>query len=118
MKLSAIILAAGKGTRMRSTLPKVLHKVCGAPLIHYAVQAVEELDVDKPVVVIGHGAEQVEAFLKDRVVFAVQQEQLGTGHAVQSARQSVDERADLSWLPAGICPCLPAGHWICWSTCK
>ena len=106
MKLSAIILAAGKGTRMQSALPKVLHKVCGVPLIHYAVQAVEELNVDKPVVVIGHGAEQVEAFLKDRVAFAVQQEQLGTGHAVLSARQAVDDRADLVLVTSGDMPLL------------
>ena len=106
MKLSAIILAAGKGTRMQSALPKVLHKVCGVPLIHYAVQAVEELKVDKPVVVIGHGAGQVEAFLKDRVAFAVQKEQMGTGHAVLSARQAVDDRADLILVTSGDMPLL------------
>lgn len=106
MKLSAIILAAGKGTRMRSKLPKVLHNVCGVPLIHYAVQAVEQMDVDKPVVVVGHGAEQVKTFLQGRAVFAVQQEQLGTGHAVMSARSVLSADADLILVTSGDMPLL------------
>lgn len=106
MKLSAIILAAGKGTRMRSKLPKVLHNVCGVPLIHYAVQAVEQMDVDKPVVVVGHGAEQVKTFLQGRAVFAVQQEQLGTGHAVMSARPVLSAEADLILVTSGDMPLL------------
>jgi bifunctional UDP-N-acetylglucosamine pyrophosphorylase/glucosamine-1-phosphate N-acetyltransferase len=86
MKLSSIIMAAGKGMRMYSSLPKVLHRVCGLPLIHYAVELTKNLGVDLPVVVIGHGAEQVQEFLGDRVKYAIQQDQLGTGHAVLCAR--------------------------------
>ncbi len=106
MNLKAIILAAGKGTRMNSMLPKVLHNICGAPLIHYAVQAVEELEVEKPVVVVGHGADQVQAFLEDRVVFATQVQQLGTGHAVLSARDVVAGEDGLILVTSGDMPLL------------
>jgi bifunctional UDP-N-acetylglucosamine pyrophosphorylase/glucosamine-1-phosphate N-acetyltransferase len=106
MNLKAIILAAGKGTRMNSMLPKVLHKVCGAPLIHYAVQAVEDLHVDKTVVVVGHGADQVKDFLENRVVFAEQIEQLGTGHAVLSARDVIAAEDGLILVTSGDMPLL------------
>lgn len=86
MKLSSIIMAAGKGTRMYSSLPKVLHRVCGLPLIDYAVDLTRNLGVDFPVVVIGHGSEQVQKRLGDRVKYAIQKDQLGTGHAVKCAR--------------------------------
>lgn len=90
MKLSSIIMAAGKGTRMYSTLPKVLHRVCGLPLIHYAIDLATNLGVDSPVVVIGHGAEQVKEYLGDLAKYAIQKEQLGTGHAVLCARDVLD----------------------------
>jgi len=92
-QVTALILAAGAGTRMRSKLPKVLHKICGTAMVEYVIDAVQEMRVSKTVVVIGHGAEQVERALSHRdVQFVLQREQLGTGHAVmQSAAALPDE---------------------------
>ena len=84
-KATAIILAAGKGTRMKSSLPKVLHKVCGKPMIEHVLTAAEEAGVDRNILVIGYGAEQVKETLGDQVQYAYQYEQLGTGHAVLQA---------------------------------
>jgi len=81
----AIVLAAGKGTRMKSDLPKVLFPACGRPLIDYVIDALEAAHVERIVVVVGYRAEDVKASLIARrgVEFALQAEQLGTGHAVQ-----------------------------------
>jgi bifunctional UDP-N-acetylglucosamine pyrophosphorylase/glucosamine-1-phosphate N-acetyltransferase len=87
--LWAIVLAAGKGTRMRSEIPKVLHRALGRPLVHYPIEAALGLGVDGVVVVVGHGADAVRRAVEDRfgpvVRTAVQAEQRGTGHAVQQA---------------------------------
>ncbi|MBI5236948.1 MAG: bifunctional UDP-N-acetylglucosamine diphosphorylase/glucosamine-1-phosphate N-acetyltransferase GlmU [Deltaproteobacteria bacterium] len=81
--LAVIVLAAGKGTRMKSALPKVLHPVAGRPMLFYGLNVLKELKVKKTVVVIGHGAMSVkEAFPSEKAVFIEQKEQLGTGHAV------------------------------------
>ncbi|HAJ36748.1 MAG TPA: UDP-N-acetylglucosamine diphosphorylase/glucosamine-1-phosphate N-acetyltransferase [Chloroflexi bacterium] len=85
MKTSAVILAAGYGTRMKSELPKVMHTLLGRPLIDWAVRAVEPLTATPPVVVVGHGQELVRAFLGERAIYAEQHELLGTGHAVLQA---------------------------------
>lgn len=78
----AVILAAGKGTRMKSDTAKVLHKANGKPLLSYVLKAAEDL-VDAPYVVIGHQADIVKEIFKDRKInFILQKEQLGTGHAV------------------------------------
>ncbi len=85
-KLAAVILAAGRGTRMKSELPKVLHAVAGVPMLHYPVGLARDLGCAPTVAVIGHGAETVEAALAGSgAVFALQQQQLGTGHAVLCA---------------------------------
>jgi bifunctional UDP-N-acetylglucosamine pyrophosphorylase/glucosamine-1-phosphate N-acetyltransferase len=85
MSLSAIILAAGKSTRMKSDLPKPLHLICGRPMLSYILQAAFEAGADKAFVVVGHGKEQViDAFASDgRIEFVEQTEQLGTGHAAK-----------------------------------
>ncbi len=85
MDTVAVILAAGQGTRMKSRLPKVLHTVLGKPLVHYSLESAKSVSNRKPVVVIGHGAAQVKEALGDTVDFAIQEKQLGTGHAVQQA---------------------------------
>lgn len=82
---AAIILAAGQGTRMKSKLAKVLHPVAGKPMIEYAVDAATFAGVEKTVVVIGHQGDQVRALLGDRVAFAEQPAQRGTGDAVKWA---------------------------------
>ncbi len=80
---AAIVLAAGKGTRMKSTLPKVLHPVAGAPMIHHPIAALSSLAPESVVVVIGYGRDEVKGALSSRRVrFAVQESQRGTGHAV------------------------------------
>ena len=85
-RLAAVILAAGKGTRMKSELPKVLHAVAGVPMLKYPVGLARELGCAPTVAVIGHGAETVEAALAGSgVLFALQSQQLGTGHAVLCA---------------------------------
>jgi len=81
-RATAVILAAGKGTRMKSNLPKVLHKVCGKPMIEHVITAAEEAGVERNILVIGYGAEKIEETLEERVEYAYQHEQLGTGHAV------------------------------------
>jgi len=88
MPVSVIILAAGQGTRMNSGLPKVLHALGAAPLLHHAMRSAQSLDPDRTIVVAGHGAEAVskaaKAFDPD-VQIVLQAEQRGTGHAVQQA---------------------------------
>lgn len=88
MKISTIILAAGQGTRMVSDLPKVLHPLNGKPLIMYAVETAEAVGSEKPVVVVGNGADKVREVVGDRAKFAVQEKRLGTAHAVLAAENA------------------------------
>ena len=89
--LEVIILAAGKGTRMRSTAPKVLHKLAGKALLEHVVATARSLSPTKIHIVVGHGAEQVAAAVAgDDVAFHKQQNQLGTGHAVAQALPECD----------------------------
>jgi bifunctional UDP-N-acetylglucosamine pyrophosphorylase / glucosamine-1-phosphate N-acetyltransferase len=86
---TAIVLAAGKGTRMKSDLPKVLMPVCGRPMIDYVLDALAKGGVDRVIAVVGYRAELVRAAIdgRDAVEFVVQTEQLGTGHAVMMCRE-------------------------------
>ncbi len=95
MTLEVIILAAGKGTRMRSALPKVLHQLAGRPLIQHVLDTARELSPDRIHVVHGHGAERVRECLADAddVNWVEQAEQLGTGHAVSQALPDVNPDA-------------------------
>ena len=89
---AAIILAAGKSTRMRSDLPKVLHEVCGRPMLSLVLGACRLAGVDRLVVVVGHGKELVKDTFSDQddILFVEQTEQLGTGHAVQCCRAALE----------------------------
>ncbi|KAA9009747.1 bifunctional UDP-N-acetylglucosamine diphosphorylase/glucosamine-1-phosphate N-acetyltransferase GlmU [Histidinibacterium aquaticum] len=92
MGTSLILLAAGKGTRMNSDLPKVLHEVAGAPLLAHALRSGQALDPERIVVVAGHGSESVRVSVEDwapEATVVVQEEQLGTGHAVAQARDAL-----------------------------
>ncbi len=83
MALSVIVMAAGKGTRMKSDLPKVLHRANGRPLVEYVLDTALSLEPEKIVVIVGHQAELVkEATSRYRIYTALQEPQLGTGHAV------------------------------------
>jgi UDP-N-acetylglucosamine diphosphorylase/glucosamine-1-phosphate N-acetyltransferase len=87
MPLAVIILAAGKGVRMQSELPKVFHRVLGKPLLQYVVEAVQKLSPQKICVVVGYQKEYIIDYFKDfGLEFVVQEQQLGTGHAVLQAR--------------------------------
>lgn len=94
MGRSAIVLAAGLGTRMKSKRHKVLHEVCGKPMIMHILDELDKLDLNQVIVVVGQQREAVQAVIGGRAEIAVQSEQLGTGHAVQSAvpllRQDVE----------------------------
>jgi UDP-N-acetylglucosamine diphosphorylase/glucosamine-1-phosphate N-acetyltransferase len=83
-QLATVIMAAGKGTRMKSDLAKVLHPVNGRPMVQYVIDLAEAIGSEKTILVIGHQKEKVRDTCRDRkVLFAVQEPQLGTGHAVQ-----------------------------------
>ncbi|MGM0593175.1 MAG: bifunctional UDP-N-acetylglucosamine diphosphorylase/glucosamine-1-phosphate N-acetyltransferase GlmU [Pseudomonadota bacterium] len=94
MKLEIIILAAGKGTRMRSRLPKVLHPIAGRPMLAHVVDTARSLDPAAIHVVYGHGGEQVrESLAQDDLHWVEQERQLGTGHAVEQAMPEVSDDA-------------------------
>jgi len=104
MKTEVIILAAGKGTRMASSLPKPLHPLLGKPLIEYVLAAVQPLSEYPPVMVIGHGGEEIQQALADKARFVIQEELLGTGHAVQQAETILNDRTDLVLVVYGDMP--------------
>src|SRR5690606_39907403 len=83
--IAAIVLAAGKGTRMKSEVHKVLHTIAGRPMIEHLLGSLDELAPERTVVVVGEGRDQLEKARGGRAQFAVQEPQLGTGHAVQQA---------------------------------
>ena len=104
MNIDVIILAAGKGTRMGSSLPKPLHPLLGKPLIEYILAAVEPLNSKPPIIVIGHGGQKIQEKLGDRALFVVQEELLGTGHAVQQAEKSLKANSGLVLVVYGDMP--------------
>lgn len=87
--IAAVILAAGKGTRMKSSLHKVLHPIAGRPMLDHLMASVAALEPARQVVVVGSGREQLEAALGDRAQTCLQEPQLGTGHAVQQAEAAL-----------------------------
>ncbi len=92
--LEVVILAAGKGTRMRSDLPKVLHPLAGKPFLRHVVDRAADVDAASTFVVVGHGAEQVQRVMDDgKLRYVQQKEQRGTGHAVQQALPHVSDDA-------------------------
>jgi len=108
--IASIILAAGLGKRMRSTLPKVLHRVCGRPMLFYPLEALGGVKVEKRVVVIGHGGDLVRDYFADAAVdFATQEEQLGTGHAVRCAEEALRGFSGDILILSGDVPLIQAG---------
>ena len=95
-ELHALILAAGKGTRMKSDLPKVVHPILGRPMVSYVIDAVKAVGCDKTILVTGYKSDVVKASLKDlndsSIAYTDQKEQLGTGHAVQCYVKTTVER--------------------------
>lgn len=87
----AVVLAAGQGTRMKSKLYKVLHPVCGKPMVEHVVDHIQSLNVSRTVSIVGHGAEKVKEQLGDKSEYVLQAEQLGTAHAVQQAESLIGD---------------------------
>ena len=105
-KISAIVLAAGMGTRMKSGLVKVMHPAAGAPMIEWPVAAALEAGVSGCVLVVGHQEEKVRAQFagREEIAFALQSEQLGTGHAVRCAMPEIGDDADTVLILCGDTP--------------
>lgn len=92
--LNAVILAAGKGTRMNSDLPKVVHKCKEQPMVHYVIKAAKDAGAMDVCVIVGYKANEVKNAIYDIVDFAEQKEQLGTGHAVKCAKDFIGTEGD------------------------
>lgn len=108
MKRYVVVLAAGKGTRMKSKLYKVLHKVAGRAMVDHVVTQTESLQPEEIITIVGHGAEQVQALLGDRTHYAIQEEQLGTGHAVLQAAPILEGKEGSTLVICGDTPLLTA----------
>lgn len=101
-----VILAAGKGTRMKSDTPKVLHPILGRPMIEYVLQSVEALDVGSIVMVLGHGLDAVREAVGERARIVIQEPQRGTGHALQVASEAIPADASRVLVVSGDQPLL------------
>lgn len=106
--MSAVILAAGMGTRMKSDLPKVLHPINHQPLISYVLTATQQAGMEQICIVVGHGAEAVQATLGGGYLYALQQPQLGTGHALQQALPAFGATPESLMVLCGDTPLLTA----------
>ncbi|MGQ0550692.1 MAG: bifunctional UDP-N-acetylglucosamine diphosphorylase/glucosamine-1-phosphate N-acetyltransferase GlmU [Armatimonadota bacterium] len=106
--VQAVVLAAGKGKRMVSGLPKVLHRICGRPMIAYVLDTLAEVGIASPIVVVGHESDQVRAAVGDGVRYVVQAEQLGTGHAAMQALPALEDHTGTVLLLYGDTPFLGA----------
>ena len=104
MTTAIVILAAGKGTRMKSNLPKVLHPLAGRPMIAYSLDLARAVSQMPPVVIVGHKADEVKAAVGKQAIFVEQTEQLGTGHAVMQAEAALAGRAETVMVYAADMP--------------
>lgn len=104
MKKYALILAAGKGTRMRTEMPKCAFPILGKPMIEYIVENLEKTDIDEIIAIVGHKKEVIQDILKDRVQYAIQEQILGTGHAVLSAAPLLDGKEGTTFILPGDMP--------------
>lgn len=100
----AIVLAAGQGTRMKSKLYKVLHPILGRPMIKYVLQALQPSNIDTLVTIVGHGADDVRKVIGNESEFALQEEQLGTAHAVMQAEQLLKGKKGTTMVVCGDTP--------------
>jgi bifunctional UDP-N-acetylglucosamine pyrophosphorylase/glucosamine-1-phosphate N-acetyltransferase len=108
--VAAVVLAAGKGTRMRSDQPKVLHRVCGLPMVEHVGRALFQAGVDRVVMIVGHRAEEVRQQLgEEKYEYALQTEQLGTGHAALMAQEALAGHEGPVFVVAGDVPRLSVG---------
>ncbi|WP_274365796.1 bifunctional UDP-N-acetylglucosamine diphosphorylase/glucosamine-1-phosphate N-acetyltransferase GlmU [Paenibacillus thermotolerans] len=108
MNVMGVVLAAGLGKRMKSKLYKVLHPVCGRPMVRHVVDTLQAAGVGRKIVVVGHGAEAVQAALGDEAEYAVQEQQLGTGHAVRMAESKLSDAEGITVVAYGDTPLIKA----------
>ncbi len=107
MRLKVVLLAAGEGKRMKSSLPKVLHPILGRPMVKWVLEGVRPLMPEEIIVVVGRGAEEVMASLEgENLTFVTQEEQLGTGHAVMAARHRLTDFPGTTLILYGDTPLL------------
>lgn len=106
MKTTAVILAAGLGTRMNSKLPKVLHPLAGKPMIFYSLEVLRAATGEQPVLVVGHGAELVRSVVGEAARYVLQEPQSGTGHAVQQAEPILQDGTELVLVATADMPLL------------
>lgn len=104
----AVVLAAGKGTRMRSKIHKMLHPVLGKPMVQHVIDQLKQLKLSQIITVVGFGADQVKQQLGNQSEFALQEEQLGTGHAVQQAASFLEGKEGTTIVVCGDTPLLKA----------
>ncbi|MBD0384545.1 bifunctional UDP-N-acetylglucosamine diphosphorylase/glucosamine-1-phosphate N-acetyltransferase GlmU [Paenibacillus sp. WST5] len=100
----AIVLAAGQGKRMKSKLYKVLHPVVGKPMVGHVVDTLKHIEAARTLVIVGYGAEAVQDYLGDRVEYALQEQQLGTGHAVLQAKDALGSEEGMTIVICGDTP--------------
>ncbi|MNH88553.1 Bifunctional protein GlmU [compost metagenome] len=104
MNIMAIVLAAGQGKRMKSKLYKVLHPVCGKPMVGHVVETLQKINTSRTLVVVGYGAEAVQTYLGNQVEYATQEQQLGTGHAVLQAQAALGQEDGITIVICGDTP--------------
>lgn len=109
MKRMAVVLAAGQGKRMKSKLYKVLHPVCGKPMVGHVLDTVKATGSQRSIVVVGHGAEAVKAYLGDKAEYVLQEQQLGTGHAVKQAKDLLGSEEGTTIVICGDTPLVTTG---------
>jgi len=106
MRIKTVILAAGQGTRMRSSQAKVMHPLVGHPMLYYVIKAAQQATGTKPTVVVGQDAQSIQQAFFEQASFVIQEPQLGTAHAVQQAESILQNQADLILVTYGDMPLL------------
>ncbi len=104
MKIYSIVLAAGQGTRMKSSTSKVLHQVAGIPMINHVLERLSELEVDRTIVVVGNGSESIRDELGEQVEYVEQHEQLGTAHALLQTKSLLQDEEGMTLVICGDTP--------------
>ena len=108
MEICAVVMAAGKSTRMKSKISKVAHQVSGKPIIQWVADALFEAGCSEQVYVVGEQQEQIRSILGENVIYVLQEEQRGTGHAVMQASGFLEGRLGVTIVLPGDCPMVSA----------
>ncbi len=106
MKKNVVILAAGKGTRMQASIPKVLHKICGIEMINLIIDTLDDIKIDKTIAVLGYKADKVKEILPKYVDVAIQEKQLGTANAISATKDLLTDNKSMTLIISGDTPLL------------